>query len=146
MFAQCFHRRQMNAVQRPEGARLASVIVNGDPVLHNTHTFYGRRTAFNVALPKEGLRIEKDLRRPGIVRVECDEHGHMSARVFVASNPYYSATQDAGAFAITEIPPGEYELVVFQEETGEVRHEVSLEAGQTLSLDVDLANKEFKTQ
>jgi hypothetical protein len=122
------------------------VVVNGDPVLHNTHTFYGRRTAFNIALPKQGLRIEKELRRPGIVRVECDEHGHMSARIFVASNPYYSATQDAGAFAIKDIPPGEYELVVFQEETGEVRHKVDLAAGQTLSLDVDLANKAIKTE
>lgn len=122
------------------------VIVNGDPVLHNTHSFYGRRTAFNIALPKQGLRIEKELRRPGILRVECDEHGHMSARIFVASNPYYSATQDAGAFAIEDIPPGEYELVVFQEETGEVRHKVNLEGGQTLRLEVDLAKQEFKTQ
>ena len=26
-------------------------IVNSDPILHNTHGYYGKRTAFNVALP-----------------------------------------------------------------------------------------------
>jgi hypothetical protein len=119
------------------------VIVNTDPVLHNTHAFYGRRTAFNIGLPKQGLRIEKELRRPGIVRVECDEHGHMSARIFVAANPYYAATRDGGAFAIDAIPPGKYELVVYQEETGPVETEVELEGGETLTLDVDLAAKAF---
>jgi hypothetical protein len=119
------------------------VILNSDPVLHNTHSFYGRRTAFNIALPKPGLRIEKELRRPGIVRVECDEHGHMSARIFVAANPYYSTTAEAGDFAIEDIPPGKYELVVYQEETGPVETEIELQAGETLQLDVDLAKQAF---
>src|SRR3546814_216332 len=50
-------------------------VVNTDPVLHNTHGFYGRRTAFNLALPNQGQRIKADLTRPGLVRVECDAHG-----------------------------------------------------------------------
>ena len=29
-------------------------VVNTDPVLHNTHGYYGKRTAFNLALPNEG--------------------------------------------------------------------------------------------
>ena len=29
-------------------------VVNSDPVLHNTHGYYGKRTAFNLALPNEG--------------------------------------------------------------------------------------------
>jgi hypothetical protein len=40
------------------------VIVNSDPVLHNTHGFYGPRTAFNVALPNQGQRVTKELPRP----------------------------------------------------------------------------------
>ena len=32
-------------------------VVNSDPVLHNTHGYYGKRTAFNMALPNEGQRI-----------------------------------------------------------------------------------------
>ncbi|NNF96944.1 MAG: hypothetical protein HKM94_08475, partial [Halobacteria archaeon] len=62
-------------------------IVNSDPVLHNTHGFYGKRTAFNVALPNQPQRIKKPLRRPGQVRIECDAHGWMLAWVFVADSP-----------------------------------------------------------
>ena len=32
-------------------------VVNSDPVLHNTHGYYGKRTAFNMALPNEGQVI-----------------------------------------------------------------------------------------
>src|SRR3546814_1368062 len=48
-------------------------VVNTDPVLHNTHGFYGRRTAFNLALPNQGQRIKADLTRPGLVR-RSEEH------------------------------------------------------------------------
>lgn len=115
-------------------------IVNTDPVLHNTHAFYGRRTAFNVALPHQGQRVEQDLRRPGLVRVECDEHGHMSARILVAANPYYSATPD-GSFTIADVPPGEYDLIAYQEEVGPVETTISVKAGETVKLAVDLAKK-----
>ena len=40
-------------------------VANSDPMLHNTHGYYGRRTAFNLALPNEGQRIPVDLTRPG---------------------------------------------------------------------------------
>ncbi|MCU0835269.1 MAG: hypothetical protein MUC77_12700 [Chromatiaceae bacterium] len=116
-------------------------IHNSDPVLHNTHSFYGGRTAFNIALPNQGQSIEKALRRPGILRVECDAHGHMSARIFVAANPYYAATQDGGTFHIDEVPPGEYKLVAYQEEVGPVETTISVKPGETVKLAVDLAEK-----
>ena len=43
-------------------------IVNSDPVLHNTHGYYGKRTAFNVALPIQGGKVTKLLKSPGEVR------------------------------------------------------------------------------
>lgn len=115
-------------------------ILNSDAVLHNTHSFYGPRTAFNIALPKQGQRVEQDLSRPGIVRVECDEHGHMSARIFVAANPYYSATQN-GSFNIAEVPPGEYKLIAYQEQVGPVETTISVKSGETVKLTVDLAKE-----
>ena len=39
-------------------------VVNKDPVLHNTHGYYGKRTAFNMALPNEGQVIPTELKRP----------------------------------------------------------------------------------
>ena len=46
--------------------------------------------------------------RPGIVRVFCDIHSHMSAFVLVFSHPFYATTTDEGRYRIDGIPPGDY--------------------------------------
>ena len=79
-------------------------IHNSDPVLHNTHGLWGRRTAFNVALPDQGAKVTRDLPRPGMVRVECDAHGWMLARVFVAESPNYALTGQDGRYALKGVP------------------------------------------
>jgi hypothetical protein len=111
---------------------------NSDPVLHNSHGFYGRRTAFNVALPNQGQTIEVDLERTGQVRVECDAHGWMLGWVYVVDNPYYAVTGEDGVFEISDVPPGEYTLVANQAYTGPVEMKVSVEAGKTVEAPVEL--------
>jgi hypothetical protein len=114
------------------------VIVNSDPVLHNTHGFYGKRTAFNVALPNQGQRIEKQLPRPGIVRVECDEHGHMHGTIYVADHPYHAVTGADGSFTIKDVPPGSYTLVVYQWHVGPTQTSVTVKPKETADVKVDL--------
>ena len=111
---------------------------NSDPILHNTHGFYGRRTAFNIALPNQGQTIDVDLERPGQVRIECDAHGWMRGWVYVVDNPYYAVTGEGGTFEITDVPPGEYTLVANQAYTGPVEVEVAVEAGATIEAPVEL--------
>ncbi len=113
-------------------------IVNSDPVLHNTHGYYGKRTAFNVALPEKGVTVTKVLKRPGTVKVDCDAHGWMLAWVQVVDNPYFAQTGADGAFSISEVPPGDYTLVVWQEELGETEMPVTVTAGGTTELAIDL--------
>lgn len=113
-------------------------IVNSDPVLHNTHGFYGKRTAFNLALPDKGMKITSELPRPGLVRVECDAHGWMLAHVYVADSPYYALTGADGGFSITDIPPGAYTLVVSQNYAGDTEMQVTVKGGETAKLAIDL--------
>lgn len=116
-------------------------ILNSDPVLHNTHGFYGRRTAFNVALPNKGDKVTRDLPRPGMVRVECDAHGWMLAHVFVADSPYYALTGKDGSFSITDVPPGNYTLVVSQNYTGDNEQSVSVKGGEAVKLAIELKKR-----
>lgn len=113
-------------------------VVNTDPVLHNTHGFYGRRTAFNLALPNKDQRIKVELTRPGLVRVECDVHGWMQGWIYVADSPYYALTGEDGSFSLTDVPPGDYTLVTWQEHVEETEMPVTVEAGETAEVNIEL--------
>jgi len=116
-------------------------IVNSDPVLHNTHGFYGQRTAFNLALPEKGMKIASDLPRPGLVRVECDAHGWMLAHLYVADSPYYALTGADGAFSIGDVPPGNYTLVVSQAYLGDTEMAVTVKGGEASKLAIEMTKK-----
>jgi hypothetical protein len=120
----------------PAGMNVA--IHNSDPVLHNTHGFLIKATVFNVAMPKQGMSVEKLLRRPGMVRVECDAHGWMLAWIYVADNPYHAVTGRDGTFRITDVPPGQYTMVVWQEYTGEQEVPVTVKAKETATVPVQI--------
>lgn len=116
-------------------------IVNSDPVLHNTHGYYGKRTAFNVALPNQGQRIKKELERPGAVKVDCDSHGWMLAWIHVADSPYYALTGKDGSFSITDVPPGEYTLVATHDYTGDNTVPVTVKPNDALKVPIELKKK-----
>jgi plastocyanin len=119
------------------------VILNSDPVLHNTHGYLltdsrRGRTVFNVALPQKSQQVKSVLKLPGIVDVACDVHGWMQGWILVAENPYYAVTEKNGTFAIKDIPPGKYKLATFQPYTGVRETDVTVEAKKTSSVNVEL--------
>jgi hypothetical protein len=113
-------------------------VVNTDPVLHNTHGYYGRRTAFNLALPNKGQRIPVELTRTGEVRVDCDAHGWMEAWIYVVDNPYHATTGADGKFSLADVPPGTYTLVAAHPFTGPVQQSVTVAAGKPTDLTIEL--------
>jgi hypothetical protein len=114
------------------------VVTNTDPVLHNTHGYYGKRTAFNLALPNQGQQLPAELPRAGAVKVDCDAHGWMEGWIYVVDNPYYALTDADGEFNIADVPPGTYRLVAMQSFTGPVQQEVTVEAGKPTRLTIEL--------
>ncbi len=116
-------------------------IVNADPVMHNTHSFLGKGTVFNVALPIQGQRIERPMKKEGMVRVECDAHGWMLAWIYVADSPYYAVTHKDGAFGIPDVPAGSYTLSAWHEYTGEVEIPVVVKPKERVQVAVELKKK-----
>jgi hypothetical protein len=113
-------------------------VLNSDPVLHNTHGYYGKRTTFNLALPNQGQIIPVELKRGGEVRVDCDAHGWMEGWIYVMDNPYFAVTGADGKFSISDVPPGDYKLVAIHPYTGPVEQSVSVAGGQAADLTIEL--------
>jgi hypothetical protein len=113
-------------------------VVNSDPMLHNTHGYYGKRTTFNLALPNQGQRIPVELNRTGTVRIDCDAHGWMEGWVYVVDNPYYAITGADGKFSLPDVPPGDYTLVAIHPFTGPIEQPVTVTENQPTSLTIEL--------
>jgi nitrous oxide reductase accessory protein NosL len=116
-------------------------ITSSDPVLHNTHGFYGKRTAFNLGLSNKGDKVTRELDKPGMVRVECDAHGWMLAWIYVADSPYYALTKKDGSFSIADVPPGDYAVVATQAHAGDTEAKVSVKPGEAAKVAIELKTK-----
>ncbi|MBI4590880.1 MAG: hypothetical protein HY725_18810 [Candidatus Rokubacteria bacterium] len=91
-------------------------IKNSDPLLHNMHAVVdGKAMVFNLALPIQGQTIARRVRKTGMITVTCDSHTHMRAHLLVLDHPYFAITDENGAFALADVPPGKYKLVVWHE-------------------------------
>lgn len=113
----------------PTGSTL--VITSSDSVLHNAHAFYeDGSTAFNIAVPIVGMEINKKMTKPGILKLRCDAgHTWMSGYIVVVDEPYYAETDADGNFTIDGIPPGQYDLEIWQEWSGKSKHAVEIKDG-----------------
>jgi hypothetical protein len=116
------------------------VVVNSDPVMHNTHGFLGKQTVFNQAMPTKGMRIDKPIRKAGMMRIECDVHGWMLAWVYAAEHPYHAVTRKDGTFSIPDVPPGSYTLVAWQEAADVTEVPVTVKPKEATQQTIELKN------
>ncbi len=114
-------------------------ILNPDKILHNIHTYSKINKPFNRAQPKFKKKLTVKLSKPEAVSVKCDVHGWMSGWFFVAANPYFSVTKDDGAFKLTDVPPGTYNVEVWHETLGKKSQKVTVKAKQDAKVNFELA-------
>ena len=106
-------------------------ITSEDDTLHSTHSYDDRnRTGFNIAMPFAGLTVTRPLRRPGVVRLECDSHSWMRGWI-VVSNDLGAVSGVDGSFTIEGVPPGTHELSIWHERLGGQPQRVTVTAGET---------------
>ncbi|MDE0034447.1 MAG: carboxypeptidase regulatory-like domain-containing protein [Deltaproteobacteria bacterium] len=114
-------------------------ILNPDKVLHNIHTYSKINKPMNRAQPKFKKKLKVKFDKPEIMEVKCDVHGWMGGWIFVAGNPYYSVTGEDGAFSLTDLPAGKYQVQIWHEKLGTQTKEVEVKDGETAKLDVEFA-------
>jgi plastocyanin len=106
-------------------------IGNSDQADHNIHGYREsmETTQFNFISPPGTKQTEISnafLEKAGKYIVKCDIHPWMSAYVHVVNHPYYDVTSEKategkkpGEYVLTDVPPGEYEVVCWHEGMGE---------------------------
>jgi plastocyanin len=97
---------------------------NLDRTYHNVFSL-SKENRFDLGRYARGYSKSVRFDRPGVVRVFCDIHSHMSAFIVVFGHRFFASTDDQGRYRIEEVPPGTYTLVVWNDgqtrESREVR-------------------------
>jgi plastocyanin len=91
---------------------------NSDRIFHNVFSL-SKAKPFDLGRYPRGASRSVRFDRPGMVRVFCEIHSHMSAFILVFAHRFFDTTDSAGRYAIEGVPSGTYSLAVWNE--GEVR-------------------------
>jgi hypothetical protein len=89
-------------------------VKSSDPLLHTVHM--SGSADYNLPFTAKGQEITRPMTREGIVSLRCNAgHVWMNGEMIVAKNPYYAVTDEDGSFELTQVPPGQYEIVAWHE-------------------------------
>jgi plastocyanin len=110
---------------------------NADPFFHNVFSL-SRGATFDLGRYAPGTSRSHVFRRPGIVKVFCQIHSHMSAVVRVFDHGWFTIPNDGGSFVIEGVPAGERTVVAWHERIGESRDSVTIRPGQTTQIEFTL--------
>ena len=114
-------------------------VLNDDGILHNIHTHSEVNQEMNVGHPGFLQKISlRAFQKPEIFRVGCDIHLWMSAWIVVTDSSFVAVTDENGAFSITGVPPGTYQMTVWHEQLGEQTQEIVVTAGQETTSSFEL--------
>jgi len=95
---------------------------SSDATLHTVH-MDGAAT-YNLPFPFPDQVISRPMNSQGVVNLKCNGgHVWMNAEMFVAPHPYYAVTDESGKFELTNVPPGQYEIVAWHEGWSVAREE-----------------------
>ena len=87
---------------------------NNDRTYHNVFSL-SKTGTFDLGRYAAGRSKSVRFDKPGIVRVFCEIHSHMSAYILVFSHPYFAVTDEQGRYRIDNVPPGTYTVVAWNE-------------------------------
>jgi len=96
---------------------------NNDQTFHNVFSL-SKEQPFDLGRYAAGRSKSVRFDRPGIVRVFCDIHAHMSAFILVFAHRYFAVTDENGRFRIDHVPPGSYNVVAWNDSASEDSRQV----------------------
>jgi plastocyanin len=123
----CMYRPRMLGIV--DGQKLE--IHNGDPVLHNVHTYENARTLFNVAQVPGTPDMEKTFTQNGVMlKFKCDIHQWMTGFIWVQNNSAFAVSDKDGKFEIKDVPVGTWDVEAWHERFGTKKGKVTVAKGK----------------
>ena len=114
---------------------------NNDHTYHNVFSL-SKTKSFDLGRYAVGRSKSVRFDRPGIVRVFCDIHSHMSAFILVFAHRYFSVSDPDGAYRLENVPPGTYNVVAWNESAPlESRRVVVPDAGGEVEVNFALGRR-----
>jgi plastocyanin len=115
--------------------------LNSDRTYHNVFSL-SRIRPFDLGRYPTGKSRAVRFDRPGIVRVFCDIHSHMSAYILVFGHRFFAVADVRGRYRIDQVPAGSYNVAVWHAAVpGEVRRVTIPEGGGEVELNVTLGTR-----
>ncbi len=99
---------------------------NWDHFNHNVFSRSKAAPAFDLSRYKFGQSKSRTFDKVGIIQLFCNIHPEMRAMIFVTPNAYFARADAAGHFALRDVPPGQYDLVVWNERCQELHQPVQV--------------------
>ena len=110
---------------------------NDDLIFHNVFSL-SRAATFDLGRYPRNASKGSTFIKPGVIKVFCHLHSHMSAIVRVFSHPYFAVPDRDGRFTIPNVPAGRLEVTAWHERAGEVTEKATVEDGATTELTFSL--------
>jgi len=110
---------------------------NSDKFYHNVFSL-SKAARFDLGRYAAGRLRSIRFDRPGIVRVFCDIHSHMSAFILVFSHPFFALSDAEGRYHIENVPPGTYGVIAWNEGTSSEPKAVTVPDRSLVELDFTL--------
>ena len=107
---------------------------NEDPIYHNVFSL-SRAKNFNLGRYPRGGTRRVLFDKPGVVKVFCEIHSHMSATVMVFDHSWFAVPNEAGQFELPGVPAGNRQITAWHERLGDTTLNVRIESGQAVSAD-----------
>ncbi len=114
---------------------------NSDRTYHNVFSL-SKTKSFDLGRYAVGRSKSVRFDRPGIVRVFCDIHSHMSAFILVFAHRYFAVAGEDGRYRLDGIPPGSYTVMTWNESAPlDAQRVVIPEGGGEVELNVNLRKR-----
>ena len=110
---------------------------NHDGVDHNV--FSPDNEGFNMGSFKPNETRSYTFKKPNVAYSElCSVHPEMLGYVFVGQNPFHAVVGGDGSFTINDVPPGNYQVAVWNPKLKAAEQSVKVDAGGSASVNFSL--------